>query len=168
MKLEIFKNKKQLYDWLDIAKYSNYPESEKENNIRISHSFLKEIKTSFYFTRKFHKSICINDGFSILLALINEKKEIIGTATIRKDYHKTCACQINNVAIKKGYRRQGLGQTLIHEIEKFVAEHSEYKLITLTTGCSRGFYENIGMTLAGILKFEDCERYFFYKNINRT
>lgn len=166
MKVEIFKNKDEIYDWLEIAKFSNFEENEKIENIHIDKEFERAIIESVEFTNSLPQDFKITYGSSILLCLRNDNDEIVGTASIRRDYHKGDAVQVNDVAIHPDHRRKGYGNLLIEGVRKLAKEHSNGHFLTLTTGGSHGFYESIGMTLAGVLDFGVKKRYFFYKKLN--
>ncbi len=167
MKVEIFCNKDELKDWLEVAKFSNFEENEKLENIFIDSEFEKEMMQSVDFTEKLPKNFQITFGPSILLCLKNEDGKIVGTSSIRRDEHKRSAIQVNNVAIHPNFRRNGYGKFLIEDTKRIAKEHSNARYLTLTTGGSHYFYEKIGMRLAGVLDFEDCKRYYFYSYIER-
>lgn len=166
MKLELFCNDDEFEKWLKIANYSNYADGEIEENIKISDDFRKEMKICLENTKKLQKDFEISFGLPILL-VFRDKKDIIGTGSLRRDEHKVSACQVNTIAIAKDKRRQGLGKKLMDEIAKLVRKHSDFKCLTLTTSSSQGFYQKIGMRLCGVLDFEKSKRHFFARQLRK-
>lgn len=165
MKLQLLKNKKEFNEWLEIASHSLFPVNEKLENIYVKPEFKEEMLYNFDYTLTLNEDFKISFGPSILLALKNDNGDMVGTVCVRKDKHKSEACQINNIAINPDYRKQGYGKMLIDKVSELVLSRSNFKFITLTTDSARDFYKHIGMNLAGILDFVDKKRYYFYRKI---
>ncbi len=169
MRLEILNNKREFEEWAKIANLSNFSTEYSTETpiecINVDKSFEQEMKRVFKSSKKVKTILDAKDPLYLLLALKDEKNKIVGTVSIKKDYHKSYACQINSVAIHPQYRGKGYGKLLIRETKRFVSSSGKYYYVTLTTSSSHTFYENIGMKLAGILNIDNHERYFFYDKL---
>ena len=166
MELKLFREVHQFEEWLNIANYSNYRDGEDEGKIVLTNEFRQEMLEYLQNTINTKDNFYLSYGVPLLLALKNNKDgKIIGTALIRRDEHNICACQVNNIAVSKSFRRKGVGRLMLEEIAKLVHEHSNFKYISLTTSSSQGFYQRIGMQLAGVLNIGDKKRFYFIKQI---
>ncbi len=87
----------------------------------------------------------------------NEDDRVVGFATLNVFNPRTCYDGVADfsIYIKRSYREQGIGRTLLRELEKAAKEEGFYKLVLSTPDhneTAKRLYQKAGFTIVGTYK----------------